>query len=319
MDNEEIQEEIQGVKFSEFLSVTPGNSDEVVGLHAGDNARFSVANFILAIRQGLASIFVPLTRTINGKSLGSDVTLVPTDVGAQEEITASGILKGDGQGGVSTAVAGTDYATPGQIPSVPSPSNLPPLEDGIAESGAAADYSRADHVHPHDSIKANHAEFAYLETGPTASRAYGIGEYFTQKTSGRLLRVIEPISAGNTFTPGTNCEYTTVGSELQDKPKSMIFNLQAGKTLTITKTAGALYSYLIGGAGPAAFGSLWWVMGYSNTGTQTKLVTLSTANNLVITNAAASITVQNTHPSQGARVTVLVLGYEGTLPTYTVS
>ena len=35
--------------------------------------------------------------------------------GKQAKITASGILKGDGAGGVSSAVAGTDYATPQQV------------------------------------------------------------------------------------------------------------------------------------------------------------------------------------------------------------
>lgn len=259
--------------------------------------------------------------------------ITPTSIGAQPKITASGILKGDGQGGVTAATAGTDYGTyskpsggipasdlaSGVIPTVPSPSSTNPKEDGTVSPGSSSDYARGDHVHPHDSIKANHAEFAYLESGSTASRAYGIGEYFTQKTSGRLLRVIVPISAGGTFTPGTNCEYTTVGSELQDKPKSMIFNLLHGQTLTITKTAGALYSYFISGAGPTVFNALWWVTGYSNTGTQTRLVTLNAANNLTITNGATSIVIQNTHPSSGARVTVLVLGYEGTLPTYTVS
>lgn len=76
MDNEEIQ----GVKFSQFPSATPGDSDEVVGLHNDDNARFSVANFVLAIRQGLANIFVPQTRTINSKSLSSDITLTMDDI-----------------------------------------------------------------------------------------------------------------------------------------------------------------------------------------------------------------------------------------------
>ena len=75
MDNEDV-----GVKFSEFPSETPGNTDEVVGLHAGDNARFSVADFILAIRQGLANIFVPQTRTINNKALNDDVTLTMDDI-----------------------------------------------------------------------------------------------------------------------------------------------------------------------------------------------------------------------------------------------
>lgn len=39
------------------------------------------------------------------------VELTASDVGAQPTITASGILKGDGAGGVSAAVANTDYAT----------------------------------------------------------------------------------------------------------------------------------------------------------------------------------------------------------------
>lgn len=152
MDNEEIQ----GVKFSEFPSVTPESSDEVVGLHSGGNARFSIANIILLIRQGLANIFVPNTRKVNNHALSSDISLTASDVGArssswtpsasdvgavpttavgsadgvaslgndgkvpssqldlsgmQNTITASGILKGDGAGGVSAAVAGTDYGT----------------------------------------------------------------------------------------------------------------------------------------------------------------------------------------------------------------
>jgi hypothetical protein len=36
----------------------------------------------------------------------------PADTNKQDKITASGILKGDGSGGVSAAAAGTDYLTP---------------------------------------------------------------------------------------------------------------------------------------------------------------------------------------------------------------
>lgn len=163
MDNEEIA----GVKFSQFPSATPGDSDEVVGLHAGDNARFSVANFILAIRQGLVNIFVPKTDvgTANGvaglDSTGKvpssqlppissdDITYDPTTSGAssanvkdaldeafddldgkQDEITASGILKGDGQGGVSAATPGTDYQAPLTIDSTPTASSTNPVQSG---------------------------------------------------------------------------------------------------------------------------------------------------------------------------------------------
>lgn len=54
---------------------------------------------------------------VNG---GADVSLVTTGEkytwnNKQAKITASGILKGDGIGGVSVATAGTDYATPAQV------------------------------------------------------------------------------------------------------------------------------------------------------------------------------------------------------------
>jgi len=80
-----------------------------------------------------------------------------SDVGAQPTITASGMLKGDGLGGVSAAtagtdyqtplVAGTDYATPAQIPAVPDPSDAAPQDLGTAAAGSSGDYSREDHVH----------------------------------------------------------------------------------------------------------------------------------------------------------------------------
>lgn len=37
----------------------------------------------------------------------------------QEQVTANGILKGNGSGGVSAAVGGTDYARPSDIPTIP--------------------------------------------------------------------------------------------------------------------------------------------------------------------------------------------------------
>lgn len=144
MDNEEIQ----GVKFSEFPSATPGDSDEVVGLHAGDNARFSVANFVLAIRQGLANIFVPLTRTINGKALNNDISLNASDVGA---VATSAV-------GAVNGVASLDSA--GKVPSSqlpsstgPEPATATPLMDGTGAVGTSTKYAREDHEHPADTNK----------------------------------------------------------------------------------------------------------------------------------------------------------------------
>ena len=86
-----------------------------------------------------------------------DIPTQASDIGAQPTITASGILKGNGSGGVSAAVAGTDYqapltagtdyATPAMIPTVPDPSDATPQALGTASAGSSGDYSRADHVH----------------------------------------------------------------------------------------------------------------------------------------------------------------------------
>lgn len=60
--------------------------------------------------------------------------------------------------------------------------------------------------------KANQAQLATVETGSTASRAYAVGEYFCW--NGLLYRATAEISAGQSFTPGTNCATETVGERL---------------------------------------------------------------------------------------------------------
>lgn len=68
----------------------------------------------------------------------------------QAKITASGILKGDGSGGVTAAAAGIDYATPN---SLPEPSDTPPVMDGAAAAGTLTTYARGDHKHPADTSR----------------------------------------------------------------------------------------------------------------------------------------------------------------------
>ena len=178
-------------KFSQFpsaSSISPG--DSVVGLKDGENTRFSFATFLSAIQ----SLFVPTSRKVNNKALSSDISLNASDVGAvgtadvgvadgvasldsngkvpgtqldlsgkQDTITASGIIKGDGQGGVSAATpgtdyqapltAGTDYATPAMIPTVPSAYTSNPAMDGTASPGSSGAWARGDHVHPSDTSR----------------------------------------------------------------------------------------------------------------------------------------------------------------------
>ena len=63
-----------------------------------------------------------------GATLDSMALLLEDVIEKQNKITASGILKGDGEGGVSAAKAGTDYATPAQVTA---------KQDVLLASGAA--------------------------------------------------------------------------------------------------------------------------------------------------------------------------------------
>lgn len=74
----------------------------------------------------------------------------PTDTTRQAKITASGILKGDGSGGVTAATSGTDYALPS---SVPTASTTNPSMDGTASYGSGTSYARSNHVHPTDTSR----------------------------------------------------------------------------------------------------------------------------------------------------------------------
>lgn len=79
-------------KWSQFPSVNPENSDMVVGLHAGGNARFTVANLVAAVRQGLVNLFVPRSSVgaangvagldSNGKVPSTQLPTMPSNVEA---------------------------------------------------------------------------------------------------------------------------------------------------------------------------------------------------------------------------------------------
>lgn len=95
--------------FPDAESIT--NADKVTGLQGNENKNFTFSSILAWFVNAVKSAFVPVNRTVNGKTLDTNITLNASDVGAQAAITALGILKGNGAGGVSAAVAGTDYGT----------------------------------------------------------------------------------------------------------------------------------------------------------------------------------------------------------------
>ena len=134
---------------------------------------------------------------------GTDITSILTAFdNKQAKITASGILKGDGNGGVSAATAGTDYGTyskpsggipasdlaSGVIPTVPGAYTLDPAALGTASPGSSGSWARGDHVHPNPTpadIGAEPATVVVTVTGTTptitaeANHRYICGEVAT--------------------------------------------------------------------------------------------------------------------------------------------
>lgn len=227
------------VKWSQFPSAIPGNSDEVVGLKSGGNVLFSIANIVAAVRNGLANIFVPKSDVgaANGvasldntgkvptsqlpSSTGPEPATAtplmdgtgavgistkyaredhehPTDTNKQAKITASGILKGDGQGGVSAATAGTDYQAP---------------------LTAGTDYATPAQL----ADKANTGQIGYPESGTTASRNYSAGDYICW--NGLTYTADTAIASGATF-------YTSDGNKNLTECAGGGFNSLKAKLVT---------------------------------------------------------------------------------------
>lgn len=68
--------------------------------------------------------------------------------------TINGLPSGGSSGQVLAKSSGTDYAVGWVTPSAGvSPYTSNPAMDGTASAGSSANYSRGDHVHPHDTAK----------------------------------------------------------------------------------------------------------------------------------------------------------------------
>lgn len=125
---------------------TPTDNDVVAGVQSETTKKFRLGSLLTWIKSQLS----------------------PSDIGAQGEILVSGILKGNGVGGISAAQPGTDYGTyskpsggipasdlaNGVIPTVPSASTANPQMDGTASPGSTGNWSDGGHVHPTDTTRA---------------------------------------------------------------------------------------------------------------------------------------------------------------------
>ena len=71
----------------------------------------------------------------------------PSDTSRQAKITASGLLKGNGSGGVSAATAGTDYQAP-----LSAYTSTPAAATATGSAGSSSAYSKGDHAHPAETL-----------------------------------------------------------------------------------------------------------------------------------------------------------------------
>lgn len=158
-----------------------------------------------------------------------DIPTTPGDIGAQPAITANGILKGDGLGGVTSAWTNVDYVGLSAIAYYENDITATHSYDvgdfffivgylckalvpiNVGDQFAIGTYtvvSLGDQI----ADKVGQNQIAVVENGTTASRAYLPGERFVW--NGILYRAKTAIASGDTFTPGTNCASTTVAAEL---------------------------------------------------------------------------------------------------------
>ena len=171
-------------KWSQFPSATPVNADEVVGLHSGNNARFSIANIVAAVRNGLASIFVP-----------------KTDVGA-----AGGVASLDSTGKVPSAQLPPIASTAADVTYDNTQSGLTAenVQDAIDELAAGAGGGGVDPE-----------TIALVEESSTATTAHPLGTVFY--FNDLLYRALADISIGDTINTaaGGNATQTSIAQNFK--------------------------------------------------------------------------------------------------------
>lgn len=105
-------------------------------------------NGVLYFWQKIKNAFVPVTRTVNGKALSSDVSLKTSD------------LTND-----------SGFITIADVPEGSTASSTTPKMDGTAAVGSETAFARGDHIHPTDTSRAALASptFTGTPTAPTAT------------------------------------------------------------------------------------------------------------------------------------------------------
>lgn len=177
---------------------------------------------------------------------------------------ATPLSPGTAASGTSMDVSRADHVHPAQtIPSVPNASNAVPQALGVAASGVSADYSRADHIHALPTIPG--------PSGSTPLVASGAGAVGTGTTYARNDHVhpAQSIAAFAVGTPNSRSVSLATAYQATDntKPAFVVANLTSTATLSLSGGTTNTADIVIGSTNAVASGTGTTIGKYANTNT----------------------------------------------------
>lgn len=269
--------EEQQVPISSFPDASSiDGADTVTGLQNNVNTNFKFSTILAWLVNAFRSAFVPASRTVNNKSLATDITLNASDVGARP---ANWTPSAADVGAIPTTAAGeplgvAELDSSGKVPS----SQLPPIastaadvtydntgsglsasdvQEALDELAAGAGGSTAastsydntgsglsatnaqDAIDELSDEKADQITVAPVETSTTASAAHGLGSVFY--LGGKLYRALADIPIGGTINTAAGGNATETSIAQNFKRTVTLTSAQYAQLSAAEKAADILY------------------------------------------------------------------------------
>lgn len=178
----------------------------------------------------------------------------PTDTTKQAKITASGILKGDGSGNISAAVAGTDYIASHQDISGKADKVSNATSDNFA--GLDSNGNLIDSGHKHSDYLTSHQDISGKADKATTLSGYGITDAYTKtEVDAKVSSVYKPagsvsavsgLGALTSANEGKVYNFTASFTTTSDFVEGSGNDYPAGTNVVIVNTASsgtAIYKY----------------------------------------------------------------------------
>lgn len=267
--------EEQQVPISSFPDASSiDGADTVTGLQNNVNTNFKFSTILAWLVNAFRAAFVPAGRTVNNKSLASDITLNAQDVGARPNNWTPSAAD---VGAIPTTAAGeplgvAELDSSGKVPSSQLPASpaadvtydntgsglsASDVQDALDELAAGAGGSTAattsydntgsglaatnaqDAIDELSDEKADQITVAPVETSTTASAAHGLGSVFY--LGGKLYRALADIAAGGTINTAAGGNATETSIEQNFKRTVTLTSAQYAQLSAAEKAADIVY------------------------------------------------------------------------------